>query len=200
MREPMSFVSRRGFLSAASAAWPVIPAALAAGRSFQAAQAGCDSHEVPPSWFDVRRTGAAGDGRAIDSGAVNRAIDVVAAHGGGVVHFPAGTYACYTIRLKGGVALHLDPGATILAAGVPREGLATGGYDSAEPQGDWGVYQDYGHNHWRNSLIWGEGLHDIAIFGRRRICGRGLSRGVSRMSSHASFEITPAGKGKRIHA
>jgi polygalacturonase len=171
-------MSRRGFLSAASAACLAIPAALAAERRLGAAKAGGDSRELPQSWLDVRRTGAAGDGRAIDSGAVNRAIDVVATRGGGVVHFPAGTYACYTIRLKSGVALHLDPGATILAAGVPREGLATGGYDSAEPQGDWGAYQDYGHNHWRNSLIWGEGLHDIAIFGRGRIWGRGLSRGV----------------------
>ena len=171
-------MSRRGFLSAASAACLAIPAALAAERRLGAAKAGGDSRELPQSWLDVRRTGAAGDGRAIDSGAVNRAIDVVATRGGGVVHFPAGTYACYTIRLKSGVALHLDPGATILAAGVPREGLATGGYDPAEPQGDWGAYQDYGHNHWRNSLIWGEGLHDIAVFGRGRIWGRGLSRGV----------------------
>ena len=38
-------------------------------------------------------------------------------------------------------------------------------------------YQDFGHNHWRNSLIWGEGIHDVAIFGPGLICGRGLSRG-----------------------
>jgi len=76
------------------------------------------------------------------------------------------------------VALHLDLGATILAASVPREGLESGGYDAAEPQGAWEPYQDYGHNHWRNSLIWGEGLHDIAIFGRGLIWGKGLSRGA----------------------
>jgi polygalacturonase len=175
----MSFASRREFLLGASAAWLAIPAAFAAERGLRTAQAGVDSRELPQSWLDVRKMGAAGDGRAIDSGAVNRAIDAIAARGGGVVHFPAGTYACYTIRLKSGVALHLDPGATILAADVPREGLASGGYDSAEPQGDWEAYQDYGHNHWRNSLIWGEGLENIAIFGRGRIWGRGLSRGVS---------------------
>ena len=179
MREPMSFTSRRGFLSAASAACLAIPTAWAAERVLRTAKAGGDPSELPQSWLDVRKVGAVGDGRAIDSSAVNRAIDAVAARGGGVVHFPAGTYACYTIRLKSGVALHLDMGATILAASVPREGLASGGYDSAEPQGDWVGYQDYGHNHWRNSLIWGEGLHDIAIFGRGRIWGKGLSRGVN---------------------
>ena len=175
----MSFVSRRGFLTAASAACLSIPTAWAAERSRRSATAGIDCRELPQSWLDVRRMGAVGDGRAIDSGAVNRAIDRTAARGGGVVHFPAGTYACYTIRLKSGVALHLDPGATLLAASVPREGLASGGYDAAEPQGNWEPYQDYGHNHWRNSLIWGEGLHDIAVFGRGRIWGRGLSRGVN---------------------
>jgi polygalacturonase len=134
--------------------------------------------ELPDSWLDVRKVGAVGDGKTLDSAAVNRAIDQMAARGGGVVHFPAGTYACYTIRLKSRVSLHLDPGATILAAPVPLEGTASGGYDAAEPQGEWEPYQDYGHNHWRNSLIWGEGLHDIAIFGRGLIWGKGLSRGL----------------------
>jgi polygalacturonase len=40
----------------------------------------------------------------------------------------------------------------------------------------WEAYQDYGHNLWRNSLIWGENLHDISIYGSGRIWGRGLTR------------------------
>ena len=40
----------------------------------------------------------------------------------------------------------------------------------------WEAYQDYGHNHWHNSLIWGEDLHDISIYGPGRIWGRGLTR------------------------
>ena len=43
----------------------------------------------PAGTFDVRRFGAKGDGRAIDTPAVNRAIDAAAAAGGGVVMFPA---------------------------------------------------------------------------------------------------------------
>jgi polygalacturonase len=129
-------------------------------------------------WLDVRERGAVGDGNAIDSGAINRAIDELAARGGGVVHVPAGTYACYSIRLKSRVSLYLDPGATLLAASVPPEGMPRGGYDDPEPQaGAWEPYQDFGHNHWRNSLIWGEGLRDIAIVGRGLIDGRALSRG-----------------------
>jgi len=178
----MSFASRRRFLQDASATCLAIPALLhstwllaATDRSRSGESAG----GLPDSWLDVRKAGAVGDGKAIDSTAINKAIDHVAARGGGVVHFPAGTYACYTIRLKSGVGLHLDLGATILAASVPREGTTTGGYDPAEPQGPWEPYQDYGHNHWRNSLIWADGLHDIAIFGRGLIWGKGLSRGVN---------------------
>jgi polygalacturonase len=129
------------------------------------------------AWLDVRQRGAIGDGRAIDSTAINAAIDELAARGGGVVHFPAGTYACYTLRLKSRVTLHLESGATLLAASVPSEGMTRGGFDAPEPQGPWEPYQDFGHNHWRNSLIWGEGLHDIAVVGSGLIHGRGLKHG-----------------------
>src|SRR5436189_3369756 len=49
----------------------------------------------PGTVFDIRRFGAVGDGKAIDTEAINRAIDAAAAGGGGTVHVPAGTYACY---------------------------------------------------------------------------------------------------------
>jgi polygalacturonase len=125
---------------------------------------------------NVRAYGATGDGHTIDSRAINAAIDAASAAGGGTIHFPAGTYASYSIRLKSNISLHLDNGATLLAASIPLEGT-TNGYDPAEPQGPWEPYQDYGHNHWHNSLIWGENLHDIAIVGPGLIWGQGLSRG-----------------------
>ncbi len=68
-------------------------------------------------------------------------------------------------------------GATILAASVPEAVPAA--YDPAEPKKPWDDYQDYGHNHWHNSLIWGEGIHDVAILGPGLIWGKGLSRGGS---------------------
>jgi polygalacturonase len=127
--------------------------------------------------LNVRNFGATGDGTTIDTPAINRAIQTAASSGGGTVVVPAGTYACYSIHLKSNVCLYLDQGATILAASVPLEGTTTRGYDAAEPQGPWEPYQDYGHNHWHNSLIWGEGLSNIAICGPGRIYGKGLSRG-----------------------
>ncbi len=127
--------------------------------------------------LNVRAFGATGDGKTIDTPAINRAIEAAASSGGGTVVVPAGVYACYSIHLKSNVSLYLDQGATILAASVPLEGTTTGGYDPAEPQGAWEPYQDYGHNHWHNSLIWGEGLTNISILGPGLIWGKGLSRG-----------------------
>ncbi|HET7537542.1 MAG TPA: right-handed parallel beta-helix repeat-containing protein, partial [Candidatus Didemnitutus sp.] len=46
----------------------------------------------------------------------------------------------------------------------------------------WNQFQDFGHSHWRNSLIWGEGLENVGITGPGRIYGRGLSRGNGRIS------------------
>jgi polygalacturonase len=133
--------------------------------------------EKAPVLFDVRTYGAAGDGKTIDTPAINAAIDAAAAAGGGTVVFPAGVYASYSIHLKSLVALYLQQGATILAAPTSYEGMSSGGYDAAEPQGAWEPYQDYGHNHWHNSLIWGEDIHDFGIFGPGLIWGKGLSRG-----------------------
>ncbi len=135
--------------------------------------------------FDVRTYGAKGDGKTIDSPAINLAIEKAAAAGGGTVYFPAGTYASYSIRLKSYVSLYLEQGATILAAKTPDEGTTTGGYDVAEPNTAWDAYQDYGHNHWHNSLIWGENIHDVSILGPGLIWGEGLSRGFGKPRAEA---------------
>jgi polygalacturonase len=128
--------------------------------------------------FDVKTFGAKGDGTTLDTAAINKAIEAAAAAGGGTVLFPAGTYASYSIRLKSHVSLYLDHGATILAADPPAVG-EPGGYDPPEPN-EHDRYQDFGHSHWHNSLIWGEGLEDISIIGPGKIFGRGLSSGGGR--------------------
>lgn len=122
--------------------------------------------------FEVRKFGAKGDGKALDSPAINKAIDAAAAAGGGTVLFTAGTYRSFSIRLKSNVALYLDQGATILAAD-PRDG--DGKYDPPEPN-PWDQYQDFGHSHWHNSLIWGENLENVSILGPGKIWGKGLVR------------------------
>ena len=124
--------------------------------------------------FDVRAFGATGNGKTIDSPAINQAIEAAAAAGGGTVRFPAGTYLSFSIRLKSHITLHLEPG-SIIEGATPSAEL--GAYDPPEPN-EWGdkQYQDYGHSHFHNSLIWGDALEDIAITGTGRIFGKGLSR------------------------
>lgn len=134
-------------------------------------------HSATEFFFDVRRYGAKGDGKTLDSPAINKAIEAAANAGGGTVLFPAGTYLSYTIRLKSRVHLSLAPGSVILAAEVPREGTTIGGYDPAGPAQPWESYQDFGHNHWANSLIYGEGLENVSITGSGLLWGKGLSRG-----------------------
>src|ERR1041385_8947346 len=125
--------------------------------------------------FDVRSYGAKGDGQALDSPSINKAIDAAAAAGGGTVRFSAGTYRSFSIRLRSNVSLYLDQGATILAAD-PKDG--DGKYDDPEPN-QWDQYQDFGHSHWHNSLIWGENLENVLILGPGKIWGRGLVRSGS---------------------
>ena len=123
--------------------------------------------------FDVREFGAVADGKTIDSPAINKAIEAAAAAGGGTVRLSAGTYLSASIRLKSHVGLHLDHGAVLIAA---SEKEAT--FDEPEPN-EWGdkySYQDFGHSHWQNSLIWGIDLEDVSITGPGLIWGRGLTR------------------------
>ena len=78
----------------------------------------------------------------------------------------------FPIHLQSNITIYLDNGATILAAD-PK--IHNGKYDSFEPN-EWDMYQDFGHSHWQNSLMWGIGIENFAIIGNGRIDGQGLSR------------------------
>jgi polygalacturonase len=122
-------------------------------------------------FYDVKSFGARGDGQTLDTIAINKTIDAAAAAGGGTVFFPAGNYLSVSIHLKSNIALYLDQGATIVAAAT-GPGVA---YDAPEPN-QWDAWQDFGHSHFHNSLIWGENLENISILGPGKIWGKGLVR------------------------
>jgi polygalacturonase len=155
--------------------------------------------------FNVRSYGATGDGKTVDTPAINRAIEAVAAAGGGTLFFPAGTYLCFTIRLRSMVSLYLSQGCTILAADSPKPGETTGYnggvYDPAGPAQPWEQFQDYGHNHWNNSLFFGENISDISILGPGLIHGKGLSFGQGgTRGNYAGFKAEQAGVGNKAIA
>ncbi len=98
--------------------------------------------------FDVKQFGAAGDGKALDTAAIRKAVDACADAGGGRVYLPPGTYLSGTVILKSNVTLYLEPGATLL-----------GSTD----------LDDYDPRH----LVYARGARNVGIAGRGRIDGQG---------------------------
>ncbi len=125
--------------------------------------------QIHAAVFDVKAYGAKGDGKALDSAAINMAIEAAAAAGGGTVHFPAGTYVTGSIHLRSNLRLRFEPGTTLEASTDPAA------YDAPEPN-QWDKFQDFGHSHFHNSLIWGEGLENVSIEGAGLINGKALVR------------------------
>ncbi|WP_421738902.1 rhamnogalacturonidase [Caulobacter sp.] len=137
--------------------------------------------------LNVRDFGARGDGASLDTAALNAAISA-----GGRLIVPAGRYLCFSIRLLSGVHLTLEEGAVIVAA---DPAMHPGAYDPPEPNPH-DLYQDFGHSHWRNSLIWGEGVEDVAIDGPGLIDGAGLTRegpGSRWTAQSGEFPLSMAG-------
>ena len=105
---------------------------------------------------DARAMGAKGDGAALDTGALQAAIDKCAQGAGGTVHLAAGTYLSGPLTLRSHVRLQLDKGATLL--GTP----------------DMAQYPIREDAKWRRvSLLHADHVEDIAITGEGTIDGGG---------------------------
>lgn len=147
-------------------------ALLGAGAAFAASAMPVRATGSLTGFHNVRDYGAKGDGKAVDSPAFNRAIEAASAKGGGTIVVPPGRYLCFSIRLKSHITLVLSPGSVIEAADPKKH---RGQYDLPE-----GVFEeqlvDYGLAHFHNSLIYGDGVSDIAIIGHGLIHGLGLDR------------------------
>ena len=118
--------------------------------------------------YNVKDFGATGDGATNDTAAVSKAIETASNDGGGTVNFPAGNYMVASARIRSNVCLKLDNDAII-------EGLKVG-YDAPEPNEKFDKYQDFGHSHFRNSVLWGETIENFAIIGGK-VNGGGATQG-----------------------
>ena len=121
-------------------------------------------------FYNVLDYGARGDGKTNNTKSINYAIDNAEKNGGGTVYFPPGDYLTFTIHLKSNITLYLDNGATLIGD-KEVDGI---GYDLPEQPKWYSKFQDFGHSYWKNSLIYGDSLHDIAIIGQGMIWGKGL--------------------------
>lgn len=125
------------------------------------------------AFHDVRRYGAKGDGTALDTGAIQSAIDACSHSGGGTVLFPAGTYRSGTLDLKSHVTLQLEAGATL------RGSASLADYPSRIP-----ALRSYTDTYTEKSLIYAENIENIAICGQGAIDGQGSG-------FHGPYKVRP---------
>ncbi len=106
----------------------------------------------------MRAAGAAGDGKTLDTAAIQRALDECGNAGGGVVHFSTGIYLSKPIYLRSKTTLQLDKDATLKATDDEADFT-----DSARP-GAWRAFV---------AFVNGRQLEDVAITGPGTIDGSG---------------------------
>ncbi|MCD2422588.1 glycosyl hydrolase family 28 protein [Niabella pedocola] len=129
--------------------------------------------------YNVKASGAKGDGKTLDTKAIQSAIDTCYKNNGGTVFFPPGIYIAGTLELKSNVTLYLSAQATLMgttdgtkyvaAAEIPLTG------DSTLIDGNVG-------------FIYAVNAENIGIEGMGTIDGKGAS-----FRSPSKGEPSPAG-------
>src|SRR5258705_8955280 len=105
--------------------------------------------------FNVRDHGARGDGKSLDTAAIQQALDACGDAGGGTVLLPPGTYRCRPLVLRTKTTLLVEKGATLRATDDPAD------YKRSDKPNSF------------NPFLSGEDLEDVTIAGRGVIDGAG---------------------------
>lgn len=123
-----------------------------------------DSRTTTPQsgTFDVRVFGARGDGKTLETSALQKALTQCGNAGGGTVRIPLGTYLSQPLTLGNNTTLLLEAGATLLASGDHKHFMKT--------PGDWLKAQSNGDF---VPLLSGRDLTNITITGEGTIDGNG---------------------------
>ena len=98
--------------------------------------------------FNIKDYGAVGDGKTLETKAIQDAIEACTQAGGGTVYVPPGEYMSHTIYLKDNVFLNLDQGATLMP----------------DPEG---------HECYVNGFVRANNVNNIGITGKGRLYGYG---------------------------
>ena len=111
--------------------------------------------------FNVRDFGATGDGKTLDTAAIQKALDACQAFGG-TVEFPVGTYLSQPIKIHSKTTFQLDANATLFAS--------TNQADFMKTPGDWLTAKSGGDF---VPFISGKDLTDVTFTGSGTIDGNG---------------------------
>ena len=115
--------------------------------------------------YNVRDFGAKGDGKTLDTAALQAAIDACTRDGGGTVLVPAGVFHTGTIELKSHVTLHLASSATLLGSADGKQYHAADAIPLSGPH-------TIGDGNW--ALIFAAEARNVTVEGRGTIDGQGL--------------------------
>ena len=107
---------------------------------------------IPDTVFNITNYSAVGDGAAVNTTAIQAAIDAASAKGGGTVEVPSGVFLSGPIHMASGINLRIERGAILRM--LPLEKYPGG---TTDPQ----------------NFISGSKLHDVAISGSGVIDGQG---------------------------
>jgi len=138
----------------------MLTAAMASGSAVAGASRRHEDKDGPLPLFDPMQFGAKGDGKALDSPAINAAIDTCNRAGGGLVYLRPGVYRSGTVILKSNVTLYVEAGATILGSLDLNDYTAMPGPP---------VNGDANQKH----LIFAKGAENVTLAGPGRIDGQG---------------------------
>lgn len=125
--------------------------------------------------FNITHFGAVGDGKTLNTAAIQTAINAATASHGGIVRIPPGSFLSGSIHLKNNVTLELDAGATLL--GSPH------------------------HTHYQklnfHALILANSQNNIGIRGKGTIDGQGVRLVADTMRLHKEGKLPDANEGQR---
>nr|WP_121269253.1 glycosyl hydrolase family 28 protein [Pedobacter schmidteae] len=167
-------ISRRAWLGKVS-----VPALTVAGAAMISARLPETGSKT--SVYDVWDYGAKGDGKTLDTAAIQAAIDACSTAQGGMVLIPTGVFLSGTLQLKSNVTFHLSAGGKLL--GSPKREDYTAG--KGVPPGNGNIVFLYAVNAERLSI---EGKGTIDGNGLAFYTGKGDNTGPGQNGVGGNFD------------